>query len=257
MSFRGNSTFGPRSSVIMSSRVGTFQPSSAGVPAAGSQFKGAASALDKKQWSTRADSGRKWYRAKPGLCVEGLCDTPTCIAYGKMVIFNAGFTSLNLISCTSCKCPCCQHTITPATAAFNRCEWKINGKKRATPGAALEEVDMEDWEVAGNCYERFKDDPNDTTVWTKLVITTRPPTIKEEKPAKKRARSGSDAEDPNLVECSICCSDPVSRFGATAINTPCGHCFHKECLKPWVLGGKTDCPTCHRDISCLADELQK
>ena len=121
---------------------------------------------------------------------------------------------------------------------------------------------MEDWEVAGNCYERFKDDPNDTTVWTKLVITTRPPSNTDNKPraepSKKRAREDDDdSPDPDLVECSICCSEPLSRAGPTAISTPCGHCFHRECLKPWVVGGKTDCPTCRHDISCLADELQK
>lgn len=48
----------------------------------------------------------------------------------------------------------------------------------------------------------------------------------------------------------------VARFDPKAINTPCGHCFHRECLKPWVTSSKT-CPTCRRDISCLATELQK
>ncbi len=58
-----------------------------------------------------------------------------------------------------------------------------------------------------------------------------------------------------MVECSICCGPPMSRFGADAINTPCGHCFHQQCLQPWVMRGNKGCPTCRRDISCLAQLL--
>lgn len=66
----------------------------------------------------------------------------------------------------------------------------------------------------------------------------------------------SNKTTSNMVECSICCGPPMSRFGTGTINTPCGHCFHARCLSPWVVGaGNKGCPTCRRDISCLAPVL--
>jgi len=260
----------------------------------GGQLNGcsvAASAMDKVKLSPYG-TAPSWKTVRPGLCIEGTCKTPTCQAYRHRVYCNAGFTSLDLMSSTACKlalkCPSCQHSIKPPTAGFWKCEWKFSGTKQGHRNAAPEAVDMEVWQQAGDDYERFKEDSEDETVWTKLVITTRalpstepstkPSTEPSTKPStepstnpstepstspkpesasKKRARQPSDSSDPNLVECSICCGDSLSRFGPTAINTPCGHCFHRACLKPWVLDQHKGCPTCRRDISCLVKELQK
>ncbi len=46
-------------------------------------------------------------------------------------------------------------------------------------------------------------------------------------------------------ECSIC----VNSFIKSEIiyQLPCGHIFHKNCLKPW-LGHSKQCPNCRFDV---------
>jgi hypothetical protein len=74
-------------------------------------------------------------------------------------------------------------------------------------------------------------------------------------PSEQPARPPAPVTTSNMVECSICCGPPMSRFTKGAINTPCGHCFHRQCLQPWLAQGKEACPTCRGDISCLAQML--
>lgn len=194
-----------------------------------------------------------WLQSCKGLNVEGICCNENCVANGKLVIYPAGFTCLDLVNPQGrCTCPCCKSCITPVTAAFSGCEWTMSGIKTAYPGAQLESVDATEWHVASpDKYERFTDDPTDQTRWTRLCITAREPSNKVSSvPSIQPPTSGS-----NQVVCSICVGEPFSRFGPTAINTPCGHCYHRACLKPWVQMSRVDCPTCCRDISCLAPEL--
>ena len=49
-------------------------------------------------------------------------------------------------------------------------------------------------------------------------------------PSEQPARPPAPVTTSNMVECSICCGPPMSRFTKGAINTPCGHCFHRQCL---------------------------
>lgn len=210
------------------------------------------SGLQKLPWSTK--SAPKWRTASRGLCIEGICDNSMCQAHKQRVICSAGFTTLDLVKDTyRFKCPSCRHMFEPTIVAFNNCEWKVSGTKRAHADAAPEAVDQQEWQVAGNCYERFKDDPTDQTVWSSLIISTR-----KQEPShapQPAALPPALLSSSNMTECSICCGPPMSRFGLDAINTPCGHFFHRQCLQPWVVHGKADCPTCRRDISCLAQEL--
>lgn len=249
--------------------------------------------MEKQPWSTNS-SAPKWRRVSHGLCIEGICLNKHCQAHGQRVICSAGFTTLDLVQHSwRIRCPTCNNMIDPVIVAFNNCEWKVAGTKRAHADAAPEAVDQQEWQVAGNCYERFKDDPTDQTIWSSLVISTRKPGSSHEaqppllamlfgqqtaQPAQFPAPpTTSDPPAPvtisippaptttssprgppsssNMVECSICCGPPMSRFGQDAINTPCGHCFHRQCLQPWLAQGKKDCPTCRRDVSCLAQVL--
>ena len=56
--------------------------------------------------------------------------------------------------------------------------------------------------------------------------------------------TNKDPKEPNDVECSICqnsLDEPTAR-----IKTACGHTFHYECLKQWVVSGEYGwkCPMC-------------
>lgn len=223
------------------------------------------SGLEKLPFST-STSIPKWRLISPGLCLEGICDNRQCQAHGQKVYCSAGFTTLNLVKDTwRVKCPACRHMFDATSVAFNNCEWKVSGTKQAHPGAMSEAVDQQEWQVAGKCYERFKDDPTDKTIWSSLIISTRKHKPKHE-PKHEPAHIAQPAALPltsppappsssHMTECTICCGPPMSRFGLDAINTPCGHCFHRQCLQPWVVRANGGCPTCRRDISCLAQEL--
>ena len=41
--------------------------------------------------------------------------------------------------------------------------------------------------------------------------------------------------------CTICLEDI---FSLPISKTPCGHCFHTECITKWVMSIKTECPAC-------------
>lgn len=252
-------SFRARSSGPLGSSLGHSISRPAATNATAAQLKGCAadSGLE-KQKTGASDPSRPWLVAKPGLCVEGKCTTPTCVAYGRTVIHNAGYSSVDLVKDKG-QCPCCHNNIMTTTAGFNRCEWKFSGIKQDTPQSAAEAVEMDAWQLVADdgSYERFKDDPNDKTIWTKLVITARKPPSKRKRDEPTAEAKPSDGSlGPGSVECSICCGDRMSRFVPTAINTPCGHCFHRACLKPWLKKHKT-CPTCRRDISCLSAELMR
>ena len=45
------------------------------------------------------------------------------------------------------------------------------------------------------------------------------------------------------VECSICQENLIN----IALNLPCGHNFHKKCIKKWFLSHST-CPVCRMNI---------
>jgi hypothetical protein len=155
-----------------------------------------------------------------------------------MVICNAGFTTFDLILDTMAgskrvfPCPCCDNAIRPVTAAFNNCEWKFKGVK-INQGTPMEVKN--DWQRAGNCYEFFKPDAANQVAWARLLIT-----------ARQVPEEGS-----GLQQCAICQGGSLlSPSDQQGITTPCGHRFHRECLKPWLLLAGT-CPNCRRDISSL------
>lgn len=52
---------------------------------------------------------------------------------------------------------------------------------------------------------------------------------------------------PGKHTCGICLSPCVAKT-RSAVVLPCGHHFHTQCLRPWILR-KEVCPTCRGDIS--------
>jgi hypothetical protein len=68
-------------------------------------------------------------------------------------------------------------------------------------------------------------------------------------------QSNSIMED---ITCTVCLST-IDKKDPNNICTPCGHLFHKACIKPWVEQKLRDppvpCPTCRHDISLIASLL--
>ena len=104
-------------------------------------------AMQKLPWATSAPP---WRIAKPGLCVEGVCENARCEAYNQMVIDNHGQGTFDLIvDAYTCKCPQCDKAINPATCAFNNCLWRFMGLKLGCAGAP-ETVRSDGWTDAGD-----------------------------------------------------------------------------------------------------------
>ena len=53
-----------------------------------------------------------------------------------------------------------------------------------------------------------------------------------------------DVEREEVEPCSICFQDMDSRIS----RSPCGHCFHKECISKWVIERRITCPLCNLDL---------
>ena len=124
------------------------------------------------QWGP-AGSGPKWYQPHHGLCFEGKCETPSCVAYDQTIIHNWGIgVEFDLIKDgTKLACPICNVEVIPTTCAFNNCDWRFvgfqwhwrgsnKGKQPANGG----------WYCAGNAYHRF--DEAITANWLELKIYT-------------------------------------------------------------------------------------
>lgn len=128
--------------------------------------------IELRRWDPTAPV---WRRAGQGLCVEGVCKNRVCSAYGQLlVISNQHFGTFDLvIDARRCKCPCCDARITPTTCAFNNCQWRYSGIKD-DGRAGMRAVRSEDWRVAGDQYERFRDAANNQVVWARLLLVTQP-----------------------------------------------------------------------------------
>lgn len=52
-------------------------------------------------------------------------------------------------------------------------------------------------------------------------------------------------ESTGSMQCAICL-EPLSSSDANKAELQCAHVFHASCLLPWVLSGKSTCPSCRQ-----------
>lgn len=59
------------------------------------------------------------------------------------------------------------------------------------------------------------------------------------------------------AQCSVCMDTLVDSRGLSeeVVTLPCSHCFHAECLRPW-LETNTNCPTCRFDLDPFSTTLR-
>ena len=193
-----------------------------GPPPVGVEFTDVSSAdsLKRKDWSKSAPP---WRVARPGLCLEGVCQNERCSANGKHVIMNHGYCEFDLIEDRhKCKCPICRQQVIPTTCGFNNCRWKWVGR-RIDQQTQRPVTIRADWKVADDAYHYFDETKSGTANWLRLKITTQ------------------QASDDKYVRCAICLYDAEV---ATETDTlPCGHTFHGKCIGEWKKRSST-CPLC-------------
>jgi hypothetical protein len=119
------------------------------------------------QWSSKA---QEWRKAKPGLCLEGLCKNNTCEAYLQNVIVNMGVPTQFMVGNPDEKkihCPICEEVVEPVFCAFNRCEWRCVGKRKEN--GVFQRFNT-NWTKVGNEYHRFEDKG---TEWSSVCLEVR------------------------------------------------------------------------------------
>lgn len=57
-------------------------------------------------------------------------------------------------------------------------------------------------------------------------------------------------------ECIICLEDYVSGE-SLVLRLPCGHEFHEDCIRKWLLRRKRTCPICKMDVTAVVSEQQR
>jgi len=136
--------------------------------------------LQRQNWGTNAPA---WWRANHGLCLEGVCNNATCVAYGQAVIMSIGYATFDLgtqhfttrvpatlfsaasnTKPTTPKCPMCSQYVEPNNFAFNNCWWKFSGINENNQPCSS------DWKHADNAYHRFNSNQNAKVIWFGLVL---------------------------------------------------------------------------------------
>lgn len=92
-----------------------------------------------------------------------------------------------------------------------------------------------------------------TPAWVRFMVRYISPHLKNAAPADKSVMENLAAwqitaataveATGKLAPCVICMSDLQAQEEANAVQLPCGHCFHQECIHSW-LKLKSTCPTC-------------
>jgi len=72
-----------------------------------------------------------------------------------------------------------------------------------------------------------------------------PPAATKEREKLQTILIGGE-EMVNQKDCPICCCD--WDLGESAKLMPCGHCFHEQCLTPWLVQ-RNSCPICRYELS--------
>ena len=124
--------------------------------------------LKRMEWILNAPN---WRMARPGICIEGECSNPSCVAYKQLVVINIGIKKFDLLveSGRMSKCPECLQYVQPITCAFNRCKWRWKGMMQTSDNAEPKQV-SEDWKLADNAYHRFDENFDEAVVWRQLIF---------------------------------------------------------------------------------------
>ena len=59
------------------------------------------------------------------------------------------------------------------------------------------------------------------------------------------------------MEPCIMCLESLNSGNSYIVTTPCGHLFHKDCLKKWLDTGKKTCPKCRTEIPRDSNKLTR
>jgi len=185
-----------------------------GPPQVGVEFADVSNtdSLKRKDWSKSAP---RWRMARPGLCLDGVCQNEKCPANGKHVIMNHGYCEFDLIEDRhTCKCPICYKQVIPTTCGFNNCQWKWVGRKIEHQTQRPVTI-RADWKVADDAYHYFEETKSGTVNWLRLKIMT---------------EQVSDDE-------------VICLYGAEVLaetdSLPCGHTFHGKCIGEWTKHSRT------------------
>jgi hypothetical protein len=148
-------------------------------------------AITRNEWSAEAP---RWRRARPGMCVEGLCTNPACVANNQMVVIPLGYRTFNLITdrVGVTKCPLCKQFVRINTCAFSNCWWKYHGVQEPENGPP--QSYSCDWKRADDAYHRFNEANGDIVSWSELVFE-----VVKDKPAGTQNNAMDVAMD-NAVE---------------------------------------------------------
>ena len=113
-----------------------------------------------------------WRIITSGLNVKGKCQNSNCRAYGERVDCQIGFGTFDLVGdCDQVRCPMCNKEIEPITCIFDKCQYKIEGKKKAN--GETQSVNTP-WKSVETDYEYYDPVKSGTVRWLKLIIETKP-----------------------------------------------------------------------------------
>lgn len=74
-----------------------------------------------------SDDALEWRICSEGLNIEGVCPSPDCEAYGRMVIHRNNFEAFNLKRDHLVRCPVCATRVKAITCGFYDCVWRFEG----------------------------------------------------------------------------------------------------------------------------------
>mmetsp|Transcript_13465 Transcript_13465/g.23891 ORF Transcript_13465/g.23891 Transcript_13465/m.23891 type:complete len:465 (-) Transcript_13465:220-1614(-) len=207
-------------------------------------------AISKQAWNSSAPA---WRIAAPGLTLEGYCRNPQCQAHNRMVIYNRGFKSFDLMTQASdCECPICKTRVEPIKPGFNNCVYTIAWASPAKSTAVHRKPPTK----VGDHYETYDEFKAGTIEYTKMVITARPlPKPRNGQPPKRVPPGASQTDVPLFMsnDCGICFS-PLRQDMSDTLGLPCGHAFHENCANRWFSAARDahnspTCPLCRAEIA--------
>lgn len=206
-----------------------------------------------------SDSAPKWRKVGPGMTLLGKCENDQCPSFkspkvgAKEVCCGFGFDTFNLIDLEGkeqkAKCPMCTSPVKVTRPVFSDCIYKYSGMPTKsttitrvvgqTSRSAKEQLHVTKTAPFKSTpedadYIIWKNTEEGTIKWNTLTLSA----------VKKSAPKRGNTEKGGSDDCSICLKS--MQDGHT--KTPCGHCFHANCLSEWGSKNYT-CPICRTSLN--------